>query len=64
MPDDDLLTSSEVGTLLKKSARTVSRLAQTGALPHAAKLAAGQGVYLFRRADVDKYIAGLAGADA
>jgi excisionase family DNA binding protein len=58
MPESEqLLTSSEVGALLGKSARTVSRLAQSGDLPHAARLAAGNGLYLFRRGDVDKYLA-------
>lgn len=54
---DDLLTSSQVGTILGKSARTVSRLAQTGELPHADRLAAGNGLYLFRRGDVERYAA-------
>lgn len=61
---ETLLTSSEVGALLGKSARTVSRLAQTGELPHAARLAAGNGLYLFRRGDVDRFIAERAEASA
>ena len=54
---EDLLTSSQAGTILGKSARTVSRLAQTGELVPAARMAAGNGVYLFRRRDVEKFAA-------
>lgn len=61
---EDLLTSSQVGDILGKSARTVSRLAQTGELPHAARMAAGNGIYLFRRSDVDAYAAKIAAAAA
>lgn len=61
---DDLLTSSQVGTILGKSARTVSRLAQTGELPNAGRLAAGNGVYLFRRGDVERFAAERAEASA
>lgn len=59
---DEFLTASDVGVILGKSPRTVSRLAQSGELPHAARLAAGNGVYLFRRTDVDKYVAARAKA--
>lgn len=61
---EEFLTASDVGVILGKSARTVSRLAQTGELPHAARLAAGNGVYLFRRTDVDAYVARRAQASA
>ncbi len=54
MPDDaTLLTSPQAGLLLGKSARTVQRMADAGALPIAQKLPGPNGAYLFRRADVD-----------
>lgn len=53
----DLLTSSQVGEMLNKSARTVSRLALQGDLPIAGRMAAGNGIYLFKRQDVERYIA-------
>lgn len=58
------LSSGEVGVLIGKSARTVSRLAQLGELPHAGRLAAANGLYLFRRSDVDQYLAQRAEATA
>ena len=54
---EELITSSQAAVILGKSARTVARLAQLGDLPVAAQLAAGNGVYLFRRADVEKIAA-------
>lgn len=57
MPHDDLLTSHQAGLLLNKSARTVQRLGQSGALRIAAKLPGPNGAYLFRRADVESLAA-------
>lgn len=53
MPNDALLTSTEVGVLLGKSARTVQRMADAGQLTPAQKLPGPNGAYLFRRADVE-----------
>ena len=52
MPNDALLTSPQAGLLLGKSARTVQRLAEAGALPIAQKLPGPNGAYLFRESDV------------
>lgn len=49
----ELLTSPEAGQILGKSARTVQRLADAGALPVAQKLPGPNGAYLFRRSDVE-----------
>lgn len=54
----DLLTTTEAGVLLRKSARTVQRLAESGEIPVALKLPGPNGAYLIRRADVER----LAGA--
>lgn len=56
--DSDLITSFEAGLLLRKSARTVQRMARTnenpqGVLPVAQKLPGPNGAYLFRRSDVE-----------
>ena len=53
----DLLTSPQAGVILGKSARTVSRLAQTGELPYESRLDVGNGVYLFERKAVEEYAA-------
>lgn len=50
---DDLLTSSQVGAILGKSARTVQRMVDAGSLTPAQKLPGPNGAYLFRRADVE-----------
>lgn len=50
---DDLLTSSQAGLILGKSARTVVRLAQAGGLPVAQRLPGPNGALLFRRDDVE-----------
>lgn len=54
--EEELLTAGEVALLIKRSARTVSRLALEGRLPYAQRSAAGNGVYLFRRRDVLEYL--------
>lgn len=56
-PADDLLTSPDVGRLLGVSARTVIRRVEAGLLVAAQKLPGPQGAYLFRRADVESYLA-------
>lgn len=52
MTHDALLTSTQAGVVLGKSARTVTRLADAGALPVAQKLPGPNGAYLFRHTDV------------
>jgi hypothetical protein len=52
MTSDDLITATEAGRLLDKSARTVSRLAETGQLPFVQKLAGPRGAYLFKRSAI------------
>lgn len=54
MPQDDLLTSPQAGSILNKSARTVQRMADAGLLPVAQKLPGPNGAYLFRRRDVER----------
>lgn len=54
---DDLLTSTQAGAILGRSARTVQRLAESGALTPAQKLPGPNGAYLFRRADVEALLA-------
>lgn len=54
---DDLITATEAGRLLDKSARTVSRLAEAGQLPFVQKLAGPRGAYLFRRTEIEKLAA-------
>lgn len=57
MPQDEtLLTSTQAGAVIGKSARTVQRLADAGLLPIAHKLPGPNGAYLFRRGDVDAYV--------
>lgn len=53
MQQDDLLTSPQVGYILGKSARTIHRMADAGALPVAAKLPGPNGAYLFRRSEIE-----------
>jgi predicted DNA-binding transcriptional regulator AlpA len=54
MPKDDtLLTSPQAGLLLGKSARTVQRMAEAGALPVAQKLPGPNGAFLFRRSEIE-----------
>jgi len=62
MPNDELLTSTQAGTLLVKSARTVQRMADAGSLPVAQKLPGPNGAYLFRRKDIER-LAADEGAD-
>jgi len=57
---DELLTSVQSGEVLKRSYRTVIRLAETGELPIAQKLPGPNGAYLFRRGDVEKLAAARA----
>lgn len=61
---DELLTSSQAGTILNRSYRTVIRLADLGKLPIAAKLPGPNGAYLFRRGDVEKLAAQRSEASA
>jgi len=56
MQQSELLTSTQVGALLGKSARTVQRMVEAGSLPAAQKLPGPNGAYLFRRADVLRLI--------
>ena len=53
MPDDTLLTTGEVGIMLGKSAKTISRMADAGKIPIAHTLSGPKGARLFRRSDVD-----------
>lgn len=57
MPQDELLTSTEVGGLLGCSGRTIQRRADAGEIPVAHKLPGPNGAYLFRRSDVDALLA-------
>ena len=50
--DDELLTSTQAGALIGRSGRTVTRLAEKGAIPVAHQLPGPNGAMLFRRADV------------
>ena len=52
MPTDELITTAQAGALIGKSARTVIRLGESGALPVAQKLPGPNGAFLFHRADV------------
>lgn len=49
----ELLTSTQAGARLGKSARTIQRMADAGELPVAQKLPGPNGAYLFRPADID-----------
>lgn len=57
MPDNDLLTSPQVGQILGKSPRTIHRMALAGTLPIAQKLPGPNGAFLFRRAAIERYAA-------
>jgi excisionase family DNA binding protein len=57
MPHDELLTSPQAGAVLGKSGRTIQRMADAGELPVAQKLPGPNGAYLFRRADLEAYLA-------
>lgn len=54
-PDpDELLTATQVGTIVNRSGRTVIRMAEAGDIPIAAKLPGPNGAHLFRRTDAEK----------
>ncbi|MGI8682032.1 MAG: helix-turn-helix domain-containing protein [Mycobacteriales bacterium] len=53
MAHDELITSPEAGAILCRSARTVHRLVEAGALVPVKQLSGPNGAYLFRRADVE-----------
>jgi excisionase family DNA binding protein len=55
MTDSALLTTTQAAALLGKSARTVQRLAESGDLEAAQKLAGPNGAYLFKDAVVIAY---------
>lgn len=57
MAHDALLTSTQVGVLIGRSGRTVTRLADRGEIAHAQKLPGPNGAYLFTRAEVARYLA-------
>jgi len=61
MQNDALMTATEAGAVLGKSSSTVRRLAESGDLRYAQKLAAPNGAYLFRTSDVRQYLADHAG---
>lgn len=61
---DELLTATQVGSMIDRSSRTVIRMAVAGDLPVAAKLPGRNGAHLFRRDDVDKLAQKLAARDA
>lgn len=64
-PDDGLLVTRDVATLIDRSVWTVHALVRAGQLKVARKLDGGTGPYLFSRAAVDEYLARReAGADA
>lgn len=52
----ELLTSTQAGVLLRKSGRTVQRMADARALPFVHKMPGPNGAYLFRRADVEAWL--------
>ena len=54
---EDLLTSPQAGVILGKSARTIHRMAESGALPIAQKLPGPNGAFLFRRKDIERLAA-------
>ena len=56
------MTSPEVGRLLGVSSRTVHRRVEAGELVAAQKLPGPVGAYLFRREDVERYLAKQRGA--
>lgn len=56
MRQDELLTTGDVGKMIGRSARTVSRLVKDGDIPYAERLSAANGIYLIRRSDVIAYL--------
>jgi hypothetical protein len=52
-----LMTATNVGLQIGKSARTVARLAKDGSLTYSHKLDGDVGAYLFSQEDVDAYLA-------
>lgn len=60
--DLDLITSSQAGVLLGRSARTVHRLVTDGQLSYAKQLTGPNGAYLFHRAEVERLAAKRADA--
>lgn len=62
-PDpNELIISSQVGSILEKSPRTIARLAESGQIPYASKLPGPNGAYLFRRGDIEDLAAAQAKA--
>jgi hypothetical protein len=57
---DELLTSTQVGSLIGRSGRTVIRMAEAGKIAVAVKLPGPNGAHLFRKADVDAFIKAIA----
>ena len=57
--DDDILSSPEVGSMIGKSSRSVQRLAHAGVLKPVTRLPGPNGPFLFRRDEVERYIASL-----
>ncbi len=57
MPNDELLTTTEAGLILGKSARTVQRMAESGELAYARKLPGPNGAYLFSRSRIEQLAA-------
>lgn len=56
----ELITSSQAGAILGKSARTVQRLTEKGLLRGVVKVPGPNGAVLYDRAEVEKYAASLA----
>jgi excisionase family DNA binding protein len=59
MTDGALMTSTEAGVLLRKSGRTVQRMAENGELPYVRKLPGSNGAYLFEAAVIKRVAAEL-----
>ncbi len=57
MSHPELLTSTQAGTILGKSGRTVQRMADAGELRFAQKLPGPNGAYLFARSEVERVAA-------
>lgn len=58
----EILSAEQVGAILGRTARTVRRLADARAIP-SEKLPGLNGPYIFRRADVDAYLARVPGME-
>lgn len=54
-----LLTSTQAGAILGKSARTMQRMADAGQIPIAQKLPGPNGAYLFSPATIASYAESL-----